>query len=188
MGLVGAPLPEAEAVQREVYEARRRIRGADHLETIGSESVLARLVRENKRYDEAESLFQKTLENQRRVLGPRNYTTLATMYNMASTFYWDQGQFEKADRLLRDTYEIARQDHDDTHCFLAAYNLACLAAQRGDRSAALAWPRNAIDCDFRDFEAMSQDPDLLSLHEEPEFERLVAAARSNAGKPTPGSR
>jgi eukaryotic-like serine/threonine-protein kinase len=180
-------LPEAEAQLREVLEAQRRLLGVDHADTIYTESILARVVSEQKRFDEAEILFRESLENLRRVLGPAHGRTLGTMFSMATTLYWDQGNEEKAGQLLRETYEVARQAQNESWCGDASYNLGCLAASHGDSGEALDWLGKAIECGFAQAESMSQDPDLLSLHGDPEFDRLVAAAKNNAGKTAPGS-
>jgi len=170
-------LPEAEAVQREVLESDRRILGADHVETYFAESILARILAGQKRYDEAETLFQHSIPNLSRILGPEHERTLFAIYNMASFLYLPRRDYEKAERLLRDTYEIAHKIHDDDDCANTAYNLACLSAMKGDKRGALDWLRKSVEAGFSDADGISKDSDLLPLHGDPEFDRLIAAAR-----------
>jgi tetratricopeptide (TPR) repeat protein len=156
--------------------------------TLGSESLLARVVGENKRYDEAEELYQKVLEDKRRVLGPLNAYTLSTQYNLAATTYWDQGRFAEADRLRRETYGLARKASNALIAGLSSYAIACIAARRGRKPEALAWLRKSLDSGIVVDPAMDKDADLASLRGDPEFERLSAAARRDAAKPPPQSR
>ncbi len=55
----------------------------------------------------------------------------------------------------------------------AHYNLACSLALCRRKSAALASLRRSIELGYRDFEWMSQDPDLDSLRKHPAFIALV---------------
>jgi len=108
------------------------------------------------------------------------------MYNMASTTYWDHGRFEEADRILRETYELSRQASDAYHAGVSSYNVACLAAIRDDRREALDWLHKALEAGYVGVARMNDDSDLASLHGDPEFEQLIAVARSRGVKPEPG--
>ncbi len=57
---------------------------------------------------------------------------------------------------------------------LALYNLACVQAVRGDREAALATLRKAIEHGFVDFEQMRRDPNLADLRETELFREVLA--------------
>ena len=57
----------------------------------------------------------------------------------------------------------------------ASYNIACAEARTGDKSAAIAALRSAIERGYRNTEFMLRDDDLGSLREEPEFRALLAA-------------
>jgi len=56
----------------------------------------------------------------------------------------------------------------------AHYNLACSLALSKRNSDALRSLRNAIGIGYRDFEWMSDDPDLQGLKRNPEFAAMVA--------------
>jgi non-specific serine/threonine protein kinase/serine/threonine-protein kinase len=171
-------LSEAEALQREVLETSRRVLGADHVGTRWGESILARILAGEKRYDEAEALYRGALDSLRRTLGPEHSRTLAVMFNMASGLYLSQGDYEKAELLLRDVYATATRIHDDAYLRDVAYNLGCFSALRGNRREALDWLRKSVEAGFSDGAGMSQDPDLASLRGDAEFDRIIAAAEN----------
>ena len=53
------------------------------------------------------------------------------------------------------------------------YNLACSFALVGRKKEALAALRHAIRLGYLDFNHLRKDPDLKSLHGDPDFEKLV---------------
>jgi tetratricopeptide (TPR) repeat protein len=55
----------------------------------------------------------------------------------------------------------------------AHYNLACSLALSARKSDALRALRRAVDLGYRDYDWMSQDPDLEGLKGVPEFESLL---------------
>ena len=57
------------------------------------------------------------------------------------------------------------------------YNAACTFAQIDRRADALEALRKAWDAGYRDAEWTRRDPDLASLHDDPEFEKLYPAAK-----------
>ena len=54
------------------------------------------------------------------------------------------------------------------------YNLACSCALTGHTERALATLEQAIELGYRDVEFLMRDQDLVSLHDEEEFARLIA--------------
>jgi tetratricopeptide (TPR) repeat protein len=56
---------------------------------------------------------------------------------------------------------------------LMLYNGACLYAQLGEKQKAIATLRDAIDAGVTNFQWMMNDPDLYSLHDDPEFLELA---------------
>lgn len=57
------------------------------------------------------------------------------------------------------------------------YNLACSFALVGQTKEALLSLRRAIALGYRHFEYLLKDPDLRSLHGQPEFQRLLQKGR-----------
>ena len=80
-----------------------------------------------------------------------------------------------------DVLESRRRLLGDTHPATAEslYNLACLAALQGKRSAAMDWLRQSVDAGYLDSNGMSKDPTLESLHGDG-FDALVERVRRNA--------
>jgi len=56
------------------------------------------------------------------------------------------------------------------------YNLACIYAAVGKKTEAIAALRRASDAGFRDAKWARRDTDLMSLHDEPEFDELYPPA------------
>ena len=75
----GAPFKRA-------LEARERVLGSEHPDTLVSVNDLAVLYQTEKRYAEAEPLFKRALEARERVLGAENPTTLQSVSNLASLY------------------------------------------------------------------------------------------------------
>ena len=109
--------------------------------------------------------------------------TLSSMNHLA-LLYWKQGRYDEAESLYLETVEIRRrvlgESHPDT--LWSVYNLGCVAALRGDREQALDWLRKAVDSGFTAADWMTKDPDLASLHGDPEFEAIVAEVKKRIGE------
>ena len=83
--------------------------------------------------------------------------------------YAEFGEREKAYAALKKVLEIDATDG------LAQYNCACTYAVMGDKKQALVCLRNAIMAGYKNVtEWVKSDPDLESLHHDPEYEALVA--------------
>jgi hypothetical protein len=65
------------------------------------------------------------------------------------------------------------------------YNLACAQALTGQTAAALVSLRAAVEHGFRDAVHIAQDADLVSLHEQPEYQAILADARKPAPQKEP---
>ena len=75
--------PEAEKLQRQTLESRRRTLGPDHPDALYSINNLADVVLAEGRYDEAERLYREALERERRVLGENHSDIGILWYNLA---------------------------------------------------------------------------------------------------------
>jgi hypothetical protein len=82
------------------------------------------------------------------------------------------GDFEVSARAGVEAFEL---QPDPT----VAYNTACAFARRGDAEQALAWLDRAVDSGYDDAEQLSADPDLESLRQFPEFERVIGRLRDD---------
>ena len=88
-------------------------------------------------------------------------------------------RYAEAESLLRETLEVQRRALGESHPYTLSsrYNLACIAALRGERALALSLLRQAVADGYRDAGWMERDADLQSLRGDPEFEALVELAR-----------
>jgi tetratricopeptide (TPR) repeat protein len=172
---------EAEAVYRETLEVRKRVLGPEHPDTLQSMNNLANVCDAQGRYAESEALNRQTLEVRQRVLGPEHPQTLSSRINLANAI-GAQGNYAEAEALQRETLGIQRRvlgpDHPDT--LMSIYNLACWAARQGEHAAALRHLRDAVERGFIPYAGlMEEDADLAALRGDPEFQKLVAAAKEN---------
>ena len=74
---------EAEPLYRRALEARERVLGPEHPDTLTSVNNLAALYQAQGRYGEAEPLYRRALEASERVLGPEHPDTLTSVNNLA---------------------------------------------------------------------------------------------------------
>jgi hypothetical protein len=65
-------LHDSRRIREEVYQARVKVLGADHMDTLGTKLGLANTVRLERQFAEAERLFRETLDTQIRLVGPES--------------------------------------------------------------------------------------------------------------------
>jgi serine/threonine protein kinase len=100
-------------LRRAVELARARL-GPEHPETLRAVDVLALLLSERSKYDEAESLHRQNLATCRRVLGAEHHDTLQSMNNLAWLLR-ERGQVEDAEKLFRESLETRRRVFGSEH-------------------------------------------------------------------------
>jgi eukaryotic-like serine/threonine-protein kinase len=182
-------LAEAKAIYLEVLESRRRLLGPENPRTMATTNNLANVFSEEKNYREAEKMYRQVLEVDRRVLGPDAVNTLYALLNLGSVCA-EQKRADEAEAFYRQAQEgltrVLGPKHPDT--LSARLGFASVAALRGQRAQALAIIREVVEAGYPDPGGdMAKDDTLQSLHGDPEFERLVAAARKNAERKSPDS-
>jgi len=176
---------EAEKMGRELIEMERRVIGPESPDVLGTMANLAGTLLYEGRYAEAEKLARETVALESRVLGPEHPTTLQTT-GMVLGALIEQSHYADAEKLGRDTLErdlrVFGFDHPETA--LTRYSLACLAARRGHKEEALSLLSEAVDHGLGTPSQLNlgQDPDLNSLHGDPQFAALVAHAKELATK------
>ncbi|MFJ4853571.1 tetratricopeptide repeat protein [Streptomyces sp. NPDC088730] len=124
---------EATAVYEEVAEARARVLGPDHPDTLVALDDLAAAYGDTGRAQEALRLGERVAEARTRVLGPEHPDTLDTLDNLAAS-YDDVGRTQEALR-LREWVAGARTrvlgpDHPDTLEILDAITASYVATGR----------------------------------------------------------
>jgi serine/threonine protein kinase/Tfp pilus assembly protein PilF len=95
---------------------------------------------------------------------------------LRASYYAQEGRSEDAIREV--TLAMVLRPNEAT----VLYNAACTFAGLGKRAEAIDALRKAWDAGFKDPDWTRRDPDLASLHGDPEFERLYPANRE-AGRP-----
>jgi len=116
---------EAERLEVEVLEKRRKILGMEHPRTITAAANLAATYWDQGRQSEAEKLEVDVLEQRRRILGMEHPDTIRAAANLSSTYH-SQGRWNEAEKLGLEALEQWRRilgiEHPDT--IKAAANLA----------------------------------------------------------------
>ncbi len=169
---------EAEKLYVEVIEGRRQVLGKEHPATLYSMGELLLLYADQGRYEEAESLYRETIEVRLRLYGLERPGTLALMNNMGDV-YIGMKRYDDAERLLLSVYETARRVFGEKHplAWDATHNLARITALRGRKAEAIRWVGAALAGNPEQARTMEKDRDLTNLHNDPEFQHLLADAR-----------
>ncbi len=171
---------KAEPLMRETLETWRRTLGEDHPRVLAGMGTLARILEAEEKFPEAERLYEEALAANQRVYGEEHAKTLRAKNSLAG-IYLSEARYPEAERLYREVLATRQRvfgpQHPETLSTL--YDLACLAAVRNERSAALEWLRQAVEGGFVDASFMAQDEDFASIHG-PEFDLLLERARRNA--------
>jgi tetratricopeptide (TPR) repeat protein len=123
---------EAEELQVKVMEARLRVLGEEHPDTLRAMGDLASTYWKQGRSKEAEELEVKVMEARSRVLGEEHPGTLTSMSNLATT-YMKQGRWKEAEELQVKVVEassrVQGEEHPDT--LRAMGNLASTYRNQG---------------------------------------------------------
>ena len=113
LGVYGA----ASLLLEQAVATRRRVLGADHLETLSAVNQLANLYWYQDRFAEAEPLYLDVVERRKRVVGDEHADTLKANFDLASLF-GRQNRWSEAEQLQRKTLAIQERvlggDHPDT--------------------------------------------------------------------------
>ena len=118
-------LNNAELLQVQVMEKRKKLLGAEHPDTFTSMAYLASTYRNQGRWNEAEQLEIQVMDMRKKLLGAEHPDTLTSMANLAST-YRNQGRWNEAEQLEIQVMDMRKKllgaEHPDTLTSMA--NLA----------------------------------------------------------------
>jgi tetratricopeptide (TPR) repeat protein len=174
---------EAENLQRETLESRRRVLGPDHPETLLSMNSLADICDTQGRHAEAEALYREILDRRRRVLGEDSPDTLLTAIDLAEAYRGEE-RYGDSEKVLLETLAIQRRNPgaDHPNLGLTLYALASTVARRGEKEKAMGYLRDAIGAGIRPDIArkIEGDSELAGLRGDPRFAALVAEAKKVA--------
>jgi serine/threonine-protein kinase len=105
---------EAVALQRELLDGSREIRGPLHPQTLLIQNHLGRALVELGSLTEAETLLRATVEADARALGPAHRDTIEAMRSLAYSLA-KQGRQPEVLRIFRERYRLARLHLGDEH-------------------------------------------------------------------------
>ena len=116
---------EAEELQVQVMETRKRVLGQEHSDTLLSMGSLAVAYLNQGRWKEAEELEVQVMETRKRVLGQEHPHTLMSMGSLALG-YQNQGRWKEAEELQVQVMETRKRvlGQEHPHTFLSMGNLA----------------------------------------------------------------
>jgi non-specific serine/threonine protein kinase/serine/threonine-protein kinase len=146
---------------------------------LASESLLAKILLEEQRPQEAEGFARQAFKDQSRTLGLQHRDTQESLGQLGTALA-KSGRYEDAKKLYLDSIDKASADAEggprsETVVGLW-YNLACLAALDRHSDEAFDYLRHSFDAGYRDIQSMRTDDDLKALRNDPRFEKLVASA------------
>jgi tetratricopeptide (TPR) repeat protein len=138
---------DAEELDVQVVEMRKRVLGAKHPNTLISIANLASTYRSQGRWKEAEKLKMQVMKTRKRVLGAKHPSTLTSIANLASTF-WDQGRWKEAEKLnvqvMKTSLRVLGAEHPDTLISIA--NLAHTYYAQRHKSKAIRLMSDVVRC------------------------------------------
>ncbi|QRV80912.1 nephrocystin-3 protein [Ceratobasidium sp. AG-Ba] len=152
---------EAEVLDLQVLDARKKNLGEDHPLTLISMANLASTYWNQGRWGEAEALQVEVLEVSRRELGASHPDTLTSMANLAST-YWNQGRWGEAEALEVEVLEVSRRElgASHPHTLTSMANLASTYRSQGRWGEAEALEVEVLEVSRRELGA--SHPDTLA--------------------------
>jgi tetratricopeptide (TPR) repeat protein/tRNA A-37 threonylcarbamoyl transferase component Bud32 len=176
---------EAEPLYRRSLGIWEKVLGPDHPDVAMGVNNLAILFRRQGKFAEAETFYRRSLRIRENSLGGEHPDVAASLNNLAN-LYNDQGKHAAAEPLLRRSLEILTKVLGAEHPNVAVnlYNLACLSALQGKRAQALSYLARSLPVggNLPWMQAIGEDRDLVSLHGDPEFARIVAEVQRRAGE------
>jgi tetratricopeptide (TPR) repeat protein len=178
-GLVGRNA-EALDMYRTVIEVRTRTLGPEHPATLEGRVNLGMTLSELGRYDESATELAAATAALTRAVGADHPTTLLARTQHATALA-EGGHDAEAERLLEAALPDLRRalGASDSQTLGVLYNLACIAARRGDTDRALDRLEQAVADGFAD-PVMREDPDLAPLQGHERFRAIVARADASA--------
>ncbi|RYN97316.1 hypothetical protein AA0121_g13538, partial [Alternaria tenuissima] len=123
---------EAEELEVQVMETRKRVLSDEHPDTLTSMANLALTYCNQGRWKEAEELQMQVMQTRKRVLSDEHPDMLTSMGNLAST-YWNQGRWKKAEELEMQVMETRKRVLSDEHpdTLISMGNLASTYRNQG---------------------------------------------------------
>lgn len=120
-----------------VLEARARVLGPEHRETLTSRHSLARVYEAEGKYELSQPLLLQNLEARRRTLGAEHFDTMSSLSALAES-YRKQGRYHEAEPLFNQLLEVRRRTLTPDNPTTLATLTSVAALKRGQRQFAAA--------------------------------------------------
>ncbi|KAI7973725.1 hypothetical protein EIK77_000227 [Talaromyces pinophilus] len=152
---------EAEAMHRQALDAREKVLGRKHPNTLTSVNNLGLVLDSQAKYDEAEVMYRQALEGYEKVLGREHPDALTCISNLGSVLD-RQGKYKEAEamhrRALEGSEKVLGRKHPDT--LSSVNNLSSVLSRQGKYEEAEAMHRRALEA--REKVHGSEHPSTLS--------------------------
>lgn len=170
----------AERLYEETLEARKRVLGPEHVDTLRSAGHLGYLYKSTGRLDEAAPLLESAASGLRRALGPDSAEALIAAGFLAGVRV-DQRRPAGLEPVLLELVEKMPRilGERNIESLAAWYNLGCYYAMVGEPELALNSLREAIDRGFVRAAPIDADPGFELLREDPRLRELLVLERYN---------
>ncbi|KAM6510860.1 hypothetical protein FSOLCH5_011305 [Fusarium solani] len=137
---------EAEQMSRRALEAREKVLGREHPDTLTSVGNLGLVLQYQGKYEEAEQMNRRALEASEKVLGREHPDTLKSLNNLGSVL-GSQGKYEEAESMNRRALEAREKvlGREHPHTLISVSNLASLLQSQGKYEEAQPMIRRALE-------------------------------------------
>ncbi|HUL34866.1 MAG TPA: serine/threonine-protein kinase [Candidatus Eisenbacteria bacterium] len=171
---------EGEQLARETLAIAQRALGPAAPLTLRTMGYFPVLYTQERRFADATKAQRQILEVEQHAFGNEDARTLATMTEVASALAREQ-KLGEAEKCLKDLRAIQAKKYgpDDARTAATTYNMACFAARAGEQEKALALLSEAMEHGLGPDIAgqIGEDTDLVSLHGDARFVKLVEAGK-----------
>ncbi|MBU8921555.1 MAG: serine/threonine-protein kinase [Bacteroidales bacterium] len=160
---------------------REKVLGDDHPRVATSLNNLATLLWMKKDFAKARIYNSRAKNIQEKVLGP-DHPDLAHTLNTCANLQLAAGNLEMTRKIHLRALGIREKNlrPDHPRIIESYYNLACVSAKMGEHEVAISYLRESVDRGFA-YNVIFEDPDLESLHGNPEFEVILDGIRRRLG-------
>jgi tetratricopeptide (TPR) repeat protein len=148
--------------------------GPENADTLASRGLLAKILIQEGKYEEAEKLARQVYEIQVRVLGPQHLDSLSTLQTLGTALV-HTGRYDDAKQLFTDAIEKVSKTQQ-SNVAMAWIKFAYVAVAAHDADGAIQDIREAINNGYKEVERIRTDDDLQSLRADPRFGALLADA------------
>lgn len=115
----------SESRLRRIFEQKEQYYGAHHPECISSSDYLARMLRSQRRFEDAEQVYAKTLAACSRVYGCGHHVTMGLLYELAALYHQQSGRTGKP------VYQVHRLDNAEDTCTAPTEHSAMMITYTG---------------------------------------------------------